>query len=202
MTARSKALIEDYLARAENAVTSLKGRKKLADENWPRWKEGIGRMLDEQNEVYISSLVTIPASLRGWALGRFAKEAGVEGLSFERDVIKKRKVSPDQLVQEMLGKGLLKGAIVMKQDKVVLSEFSEGGSTVMTALGIKLFSYMRTLAKNLGQHQPQSFAAVGEKTVIVIMRNRMLDSVLFISKDKFKEAVEQWKAKMKIFEAG
>jgi hypothetical protein len=202
MTARSKALIDDYLARVENAVSSLKGRKKLADDNWPRWKDSITKMLDEQNEVYVTSLVTVPASLRGWALGRYAKEAGVEGLSFERDVIKKRKVSPDQLVQEMLGKGLLKGAIIMKQEKVILAEFSEGGSTVMTALGMKLFSYMHALAKNLGQHQPQSFAAVGDKTVIVIMRNRLLDSILFVSKDKFKDAVEQWKAKMKIFEAG
>ncbi|MCI0503938.1 hypothetical protein L0Y65_04465 [Candidatus Micrarchaeota archaeon] len=202
MTARSKALIDDYLTRVDNAVSSLKGRKKLADENWPRWKEAIEKMLNEQNEVYISSLVTVPASLRGWALGKFAKEAGVEGLSFERDVIKKRKVSPDQLVLDMLGKGLLRGAIVMKQDKVVLAEFAEGGGTVMTALGLKLMSYMRTLARNLGQHQPQSFAAIGDKTVIVVMRSRMLDSILFISKDKFKDAVEQWKAKMKIFESG
>ncbi len=202
MTARSKALIDDYLARVENGITSLRGRKKLADENWPRWKDAIAKMLEEQNEVYTSSLVTIPASLRGWALGRYAKETGVEGLTFERDAIKKRKISPTELVSDLIGKGLIKGAVVMKQDKVVLSEFAEGGTTVMTALGMKLFSYMRTLARNLGQHQPQSFAAVGEKTVIIIMRNRMNDSILIISKDKFREAVEQWKAKMKIFEAG
>ncbi|MFH0885188.1 MAG: hypothetical protein V1861_05765 [Candidatus Micrarchaeota archaeon] len=202
MTARSKALIDDYLMRVENSINSLKGRKKLADENWPRWKETIAKMLDEQGDVYISSLVTVPASLRGWALGRYGKEAGTEGLSFERDAIKKRKVSPDELVRDMIGKGLIKGAIVIKQEKVVLSEFAEGGNTVMTALSLKLYSYIKTLAKNLGQHQPQSFAAIGDKTVIIMMRNRMLDSILVISKDKFKDAVEQWKAKMKIFEAG
>lgn len=202
MTARSKALIDDYLMRVETGISSLKGRKKLADENWPRWKETITKMLDEQGEVYVSSLVTVPASMRSWALGKYGKEAGTEALSFERDAIKKRKVSPDELVRDMIGKGLLKGAIVLKQDKVVLSEFAEGGNTVMTALSLKLYSYMKSLAKNLGQHQPTSFAAVGDKTVIVMMRNRMLDSMLVISKDKFKDAVEHWKAKMKIFEAG
>lgn len=202
MTARSKALIDDYLMRVESGISSLKGRKKLADDNWPRWKETISKMLDEQGEVYTSSLVTVPASLRGWALGRYGKEAGTDALSFERDSIKKKKVSPDELVRDMIGKGIIKGAIVLKQDKVVLAEFAEGGNTVMTALGLKLYSYMKSLAKNLGQHQPQSFAAVGDKTVIIMMRNRMLDSILVISKDKFKDAVELWKAKMKIFEAG
>jgi hypothetical protein len=202
MTARSKALIDDYLSRVETAIASLRGRKKLSDDNWPRWKESISKMLEEQGEVYVTSLITIPASLRGWALGRYAKEAGTEGLSFERDVIKRKKVSPDLLVQDLLGKGLIKGAMVMKQEKVVFSEFADGAGTVMTALGIKLFSYMRMLAKNLGQHQPQSFAAIGDKVVIVMMRSRMVDSMLFIPKDKFKDAVETWKAKMKIFDAG
>jgi len=38
--------------------------------------------------------------------------------------------------------------------------------------------------------------------VLVIMKNRTIESVLFIHKAKFKEAMEQWKASMKALEAG
>ena len=201
MNTRSKTLIEENLARIEHGISSLKERKKLADNNWPKWKENIAKLIGEQNEVYTSSLITIPASLRAWALGRYAKEVGTEGIVFERDAIKKKKVSPDQLVREMVECNLIKGAVVMKQDKIVLSEFAEGSSTVMSALTLKLTSYLSSLAKNLGQHPPQSFVVVGDKYVVVIMKNRTFDSVLFLSKDKFKEAIEQWKAKTKIFES-
>jgi len=202
MSARSKALIDDYMARVEAALSGLKGRKKLADENWPRWKDNVAKLLDEQGEVYTASLITIPASLRGWALGRFAKETGMEGLSFDRDAIKKKKVSPEQLVQDLVGKGLIKGAIVFKQDKVVFSEFAEGGTTIMTALGLKLLGYLRSLSRNLGQHNPQSFAALGDKVVVVMMRSRVHDSLVFVGKEHFRDAIEQWKTKMKAFESG
>jgi hypothetical protein len=202
VTARSKAIIDDDLSKTESAISSLKEKKRLADENWPKWKETIGKMLEENNEVYVSSLVTVPSSLRNWAFGRYVKEAGVEGVVFERDSLKRKKVSPEQLVQDMINKGLVKGAIVMKQDKVILSEFAEGSGTVMSALTVKLVSYLKSLAKNLGQHQPQSFVVQGERVVVVLMKNRTVDSVLFLSKDKFKDAIEQWKTKIKAFEGG
>jgi hypothetical protein len=202
MTARTKAVIDENLSKAESALSSLKERRRLADENWPKWKENIAKGLEEQDEVYIASLVTVPASLRAWALGRYVKEAGGEGVVFERDSLKKKKVSAPELVSELIEHGVLRGAIILKQDKAVLSEFSEGSGTVMTALALKLSSYLRSLAKNLGQHPPTSFVAVGDKTVVVIMKGRLTDSVLFISKDRFKEAIEQWKAKMKLIEGG
>jgi hypothetical protein len=202
VTARNKALIDEYLTRADSAVSSLKERKRIADESWPKWKESIARTLGEQNEIYTSSLVTIPASLRAWALGRYVKEVGAEGITFERDSLRKKKVAPEEIVREMIDHNLIKGAIVLKQDKIVVSEFGEESGTVMAALTLKLNNYLQSLAKNLGQHPPQSFVSIGDKTVIVLMKNRVVDAVLFLNKDKFKEAVEQWKAKMKVFESG
>lgn len=200
-TARNKALVDEYLSRADSAVSSLRERKRIADESWPKWKDSIAKMMEEQNEVYTSSLITVPASLRTWALGRYVKEVGAEGISFERDSLKKKKVSPQQLVREMIDHELLKGAVVLKQDKIMVSEFGEGGGTVASALTLKLNSYLQSLAKNLGQHPPQSFVSVGEKNVIVMMKNRTVDAVLFLNKDKFKDAVEQWKVKAKILES-
>jgi hypothetical protein len=202
MSAQSKAVIDEQLIRVDNATDSLIERKKIADENWPKWKENIARLLDEQNEVYTSTLITIPASLRGWALGRYVKEVGIENLAFERDSIKKKKYTAKQLVHEMIKRGLVKGAVIMRHDKVETSNFADGNATVMTVLALKLKAYMDSLAKNLGQHKPQSFASVGNKTVILYLRDKTIDSFLFLPKDKFKEAVEQWKTKVKILERG
>ncbi|MBU0532928.1 hypothetical protein KKB44_05545 [Candidatus Micrarchaeota archaeon] len=198
MTPRSKALIDEYLGRAERTRSSLKEKKKLADENWLKWKEMIAKLLEEQDEVYSSSLVTIPASLRTWALGRYAKE---EGILMDRDAIKKVKITPEKVVREMIKKDLIKGIIILKKEAVVLTEFSDGSNTVVNALALKLRNYLRSLAKNLGQHQPQSYVAIGEKTVIVLMKGQIMESILILEKAKFNEAIEQWKTKMKMLES-
>ncbi|MEW6722347.1 MAG: hypothetical protein AB1324_03730 [Candidatus Micrarchaeota archaeon] len=202
MTARTKAVIDEDLSKVERAVSGLKERKRLTDESWAKWKESIAKGLSEQGEVYTSSLVTIPASLRNWALSRYVKEEGAEGLVFERDSIKRKKVTPEQMVQDLVQRGFIRGAVVMKDDKPIVSEFAEGGGTVMTALSMKLASYLKSLAKNLGQHEPVSFIAQGERRVIVMMKGRTVYSIVFVNRDKFKDAMEQWKAKMKLFEGG
>ena len=199
MTGRTKALIDEGTNKAENAMASLKERKRLADESWPKWKDMISKSVEEQNEVYVSSLVTIPSSLRTWALARFVREAG-DSVILDRDVLKKKKVSAEGLVKDMINKGLIRGAIVIKQDKIVMAEFAEGGGTVTSVLALKLRSYLLSLAKNMGQHAPQSFISIGDKQVVVIMKGRNLESVLFISKAKFNDAIEQWKANSKALE--
>jgi Na+/citrate or Na+/malate symporter len=62
-------------------------------------------------------------------------------------------------------------------------------------LSLKLRSYLHSLAKSLGQHAPASFATVGGKNVLVLMKTAELESMLIIPKDKFKEAVEEFKKK-------
>ncbi|MFH1785369.1 MAG: hypothetical protein ABH842_02990 [Candidatus Micrarchaeota archaeon] len=198
--ARNRALIEEQLVHVENAIGSLKERKKIADDNWVKWKENIAKLLDEHGEVYAASLVTVPASLRPWALSKYVKESAAEGVFFERDALKKRHLTPGQLAEEMVEKGLLNGAVVLKQGKVIVSEFAKQNATVQTALTIKLMTYLGSLAKNLGQHEQQSFVSIGEKEVIVMMKYNNNDAILFMSKDKFKDAVEHWKAKTKIIE--
>lgn len=201
MTAQTKTIVDEQLTRVENAISSLRERKKIADESWPKWRDNIAKLLEEQEEVYVSTLVTIPASLRSWALGRYAKEVGTENLTFDRDSLKRRKVTAENLVQETIKRGVIKGAVVLKHKKIEASEFTEGGNTVMRILALKLRAYAHALAKELGQHEPRTFAVVGGKDVILFMKGRTLESLIFMSRDKFKEAVEQWKNKMKVLEA-
>jgi hypothetical protein len=201
MTVQNKTLVDEYTTRIEGAMKSLDNKKKLADENWAKWSTGITKLLDEQEEVYASSLVDIPVSLRTWALGRYLKEKATEGIVLDHDTLKRKKVTVDHIVREMLEHQVIKGAIVMKDDKVEFAEFSDGSSeTVRSVLSLKLRTYMNSLARNIGQKEPVSLLVVGSSIAMVYLHERNRDGFLFVGKDKFAQAVEQWKAKTKMLE--
>jgi hypothetical protein len=197
MTNRSKKVLDDDLNRVEAAIERLTERKKMADDNWPKWSDAINRMLGEQNEVYVSSMITIPASLRTWALRRYANEFGNDSIIFERDSLKKKEVSPQYMLKGLIDRKLIKGAVVIKKDKVIAAQMQEGAATVSSVLAIKLRNYLKSLSRSLGQHEPVSFATVGSKNVFVLMKIADLESAMFIPKDKFKEAVAEFKKKAK-----
>jgi len=193
MSARSRTVIDDDLNRVENAIGSLTERKRTADANWPKWKEMMSQMLTERNELYAASLSSVPSSLRLWAMGKYVKEMG-GGVVLDRDAIKKKKITAGRFVQEMLDKGLIKGAVTINDDRIGLSEFGGRSETVLAALALKMRSYLRTLGRNLAQKEPNSLVAIGKDTVIVYLRDHHFQSVVFVKKDKFKEAMEKWKA--------
>jgi hypothetical protein len=199
---RTKTMIDDKLSAVESAVSSLKQRKRLADENWSKWQDNITKLLEEQNEVYASSLVTIPASLRPWAINKYFKEAEGESIVLEHDGLKKKKISMEGVIHDMINKGLLRGAVVIRQDSIKHAEFAEGSGTVTKALLLKLRTYMKSLAKKLGQHAPQSFISVGTKEVLLYMKDRSGESFIVVSRGKFNEALEHWKGKMQLLEKG
>jgi len=199
MTPRSKALVEEYLSRVESAMEKLEDKKKMADEKWQTWKEYIGKVLSERNEIYASSLTAVPASMRLWVLNKYMKEAAEEGLVFERDVLKKKKVSPLFTLKEMTSAGLLKGGIVFSGNNVVASWLEKGKSpTVHMALVFKLRNYLSSLGRNMGLGDLLSFVAVGSDTVFVLLRDGGREAALFVSKDRFRDAIEEWKKKSKM----
>ncbi len=199
MTPRTKALTEEYLSRIESATEKLEEKKKLADENWQAWKEYITKILSERNEVYSSSLTSIPSSMRIWALNRYMKETGEEGLVFERDMLKKKKVSPLYTIKEMTAAGFLKGGIVFSGNNVTASWLEHGKSpTVQAALILKLRNYLNSLGKNMDIGDVLSFVAVGNDTVFVLTKTAGAEAALFVNKDKFREAIDEWKKKSKM----
>jgi hypothetical protein len=195
MTARTKRVIEDDLTKIEGAIERLTERKKMADESWGKWSATIENMLVEQNEVYLTSLITVPASLRTWALRRYVKERGMEGIIFERDSIKKKHITPDTLLKSMIERKLIAGAVVLKKDKVLVAKMAQGSATVPSVLTLKLHAKLKALSKALGQHEPVSFATVGSKFVLVMMKTADLESMLIIPRENFKEAIEEFKKK-------
>ncbi len=200
MTPDSKKMIEKDLGDVESAIERLAERKKTADASWPKWSEHINQLLAEQDEVDISSLITVPASLRAWCLSRYAREHAAEGVVFEHDGIKKKKVTSESLIAGMVAHGLLEGAIVIRKDELAAAHMARGAATVPAALSLKLRGYLRSLAKSLGHAELSSFAAVGDRLVFVIMKDEDTDSALFIPREKFKDTIEEWKKKSKLLQ--
>jgi len=198
MNARSKKIIDDDLADVERALEKLKEKMRLAEENWSKWEEMIDKMLVEHGEAYDTSLSSVPSSLRGWVMTKYAKAHKTQGISFEGNVLKRKKVSPEKLFSSMMAKGLYSGVVVLKNDEVVLAKMASGSATVSKVLAIKLKRYLLSFGKNMGHGEPTSFAAVGSKNVIVFMKDKDIESLLFVQKAKFKEAVESWKANVRI----
>ena len=197
MTPSSIRTIEDHLAKVENAIESLHDRKALADENWPAWKESIRKMLSEKNVVNAAMLTSIPSTLRTWALIRYAKEEGDEELIFEKDVLKRKKTTVRMLIKELVKEGFMEGAIVLRNEKIEASYFEGKSATVHIALLYRLRGYLNSLGKALALGTPVSFVSVGNKSVFVLMKTSGYECGLFVQREKFREAIEKWKTKIR-----
>jgi hypothetical protein len=199
MNVQNKVLVDEYGSRVENAVKSLADKRKLIEDNWPKWSASITKLLEGQEEVNVYYLVDIPVSLRAWAVGRYLREKGNEGIVLDHEVLKRKRMTLDQIVRDMLERKMITGAIVMNDEKVEFAEFTDGSSeTVRSVLLLKLRAYMNSLARNTGQRGPVSLLVVGNNIAMVYLREKNADNFLFIGKDKFTQTMEQWKARTKM----
>jgi hypothetical protein len=196
----SKQFVEHSLFEIEGALQRLLEKKHLITENWPKWRETISSMLNESDEVHTNALVAIPHSLRAWALTKYLKEHSAAGLVYEGETLRRKSLRPERVIKDMISKGLLEGAVLVKNGKVLLVEVKKGSSTVVGILTLKLINYTMSTVKNLGQHTFSTIAAVGERLVIVLIRHQLIDTLFFVEKEKFKDAIEEWNAKLKLIE--
>ncbi len=193
----SRKIVDDELTRVEEAIERLHERKNQTEQNWDKWKDAIYKLMDESGEVHPNNLLVVPASLRSWALQRFLKEYSNQGIVMEGDSLKRKEITPDMSIKQMVDKRLLLGAIVSKNGKIVANKISKGNSTLVGALTVKLLNYLKSVPRELGQHELTSLATIGEKYVLVLVKQGTTDSLLMIEKEKFKEAMDEWKTKMK-----
>ncbi len=202
MDAYSKQSIEHALLEVELALQRLSEKKKLIIDNWQRWNETITSAIEENEEVSTNMLLGIPPSLRIWALTKYAKEHTDSNLVYEGDVLKRRSVNPDMAAKEMIRKGLVTGMVLVRDGKIIFVQIAKGSTGVTSVLAIKLINYTLSLVKKLGQHTYSTIAAVGDRLVLVLMHHSTVDAIMFIEKDKFKNAIEEWKNKLKLIEKG
>ncbi len=193
----SKREVENHLIKIEGALQRLEERKRIAQENWEAWKTDIHKQLEGTGEVYGSALTKIPPALRLWALRRFAQEHAE--VSLEGEVLKRREVSVDTVASNMLERGLFTGVVLTKDGKAVFSKVNGKSGTMAGALTTKLLDYMQVAIKEMALEEYNSIAIIGDSLVAIGLRHKTIDALLILKKERFKEAIEEWKAKMKNF---
>jgi len=192
----SRRIIEDELVRVEEALDAVHEKRRVADEKWADWSKDIEKMINETGEAYSAALVRIPSSLRSWAMNRYLTEHRKEGLVFERDSLKKKKIPPELSANALILNELLKGFFVIKGGKVTMSGVAKGSPSILKVLALKMYGYFKSMIKKLGYSDFASIVVEGGTTVIVIMKQRSADSVLIIERSKFNQAIEGWKERM------
>ncbi len=197
---RNKVLVEENTMRLEAAIASLHEKKRSLESKYPQWKAEISRLLAEMGEVSFTALATIPLTMRSLVISRYLKENVSEGLMLEGETIKKKKMTPDRAVSELLSKGLAKGVVLLKADVVIATGFAEVNPTVSTVLSLKLRTYARSLGKSLMQHEPGSVVIAGNETTVVYTKGVAYESVLMLKRANAKEALDIWNSKVKMLE--
>jgi hypothetical protein len=196
---RSRKLMDEYANQVDGAINGLNERRSVAEKNWSIWKNAIALALEEKNEVFASNLVSIPSTLRNWALSKYTIENSDAGLVFEGDMIKKKKITAEDVTANLLNKNLLLGAVVLKDGALAYSAMADGSGTVPSVLALKLIRYLKGLGNKMNIPDYDSVAVVGEKNVMALIRYRNVESVIFMQKEKFKDAIDDWKNKIKAF---
>ncbi len=185
---RAKHRIDSALDYVEENLSSLIERKKLAEEKWSSWKSSIGKLLKEHNEVSQASLTYIPHTLRLWALNKFAQED--EGYILEGETLKRRKLTPQIFVRELLSSELVKGAFILKKGKVVASEFAQDGSSVVKALSLKLRTNISIIvSRTAGAVKYFYFNTQGR--TILYSKIRSYEAFFVVDKNK-EEVLDRW----------
>lgn len=193
-----KGALEEYYTRMENFIASINERKKTADESWAKWRNLISQLLEENNEVYTTSLATIPVSLRSWALAKYMKENG-EGVIIERDALKKKRFDIKSFIASLIEKETIEGAVTIKDNELVDANFAEGSSTVRSAIMFKVEDHLSSLEKSLGK-QLKELKIEGERSAIQNRKHKNTETFIFADKKKINEAISIWNTKAKLIE--
>jgi len=199
MTPENAVVLAENLDKVEAALSSLEEKMKAVEENWPKWRAYIESELSEKNELNSAGLTEIPQNLRSWALAKYAKEHPADEIIFEKDVLKRKKITAPMLIREFARKNLLKSAIFIQNENIIASYCGEEKSaTTLSVLTLRLRAYLYSLGKAFGGGVPDSFVSVGDSSVLVISKIGRYETVLILPREKFKEAYEQIKEKVKL----
>jgi len=199
MSPENAVVLAENLDKVEAALNSLQERIKAVEENWPKWRAYIESELSEKNELNSAGLEGIPQNLRSWALAKYAKEQPADEIIFEKDILKRKKITAPMLIREFARKNLLKSAIFIQNENIITS-YCEGekSTTTLSVLTLRLRSYLYSIGKAFGGGIPDSFVSVGGSSVLVISKMGRYETVLILPREKFKEAYEQIKEKIKL----
>jgi len=189
----AKRTIDLDLSRVDDAIEALHEKKKTADENWAAWSSKISALVQENDEVYVSSLNFIPSSLRSWTLNKFVEEHKAEGFVFEDEAIKKKAISVGSVAEDLVKRGVFYGLVLTKFGKVLSARIKDTSDTVISILSLRSFAYLSTLVKNLRTGDYVSVVSIGSNLVLVFLKHEDFESMALVEKSKFKTSVAKLK---------
>ncbi len=192
----SKRVIEDELAKVEDAIENSQERKRVADEHWLDWDAKITGLLEESEEIHTNSLMFIPTSLRTWAMRKYTGAHSKEGLSLEGNAIKREVLTPEKIASRLITKKLLRGCILVKNNEIVFSSVSGASPSVFGALMLKLLGYAELTPKHIGRYDFDSMAAIGDHYVLMLTSHRTFKALLLIHRTAFKDVMNEWMLRM------
>lgn len=200
MTPENVAEVAEDLNRISAATEALEEKIKIAEENWLQWRTLIEKNLEEKNEVGPSSLQAVPADLRVWALSKYAAEHSPEEITYEKDVLRRKKITAPTMVKELTKRGVIKGALLIQNEQIVASCLEgDKSATAASVLLLRLRAYLYSLAKAMKTEEvPASFVSVGKNTVFIITKMGRYEAALILPRDKFKEGYDQFREKIKL----
>ena len=196
---KNKATLSEWGEKIDEAISSVSSKISSANDNWSKWESYISSMVSTSPHLTLPMLVSIPPSLRTFAVSKYVRAHSNE-VTFEGGVLTRKKLSYDSVISEMVKGGYIKGGILLRNEKPFVNLFSEDGGTVNSVLSLKIRSSAIAFSKSLLNKEPSSFVVVCENIAITYLRNVGFDAILFMEKDKYKDSVDMWKVKSKMVE--
>ncbi|MGV8176544.1 MAG: hypothetical protein ACP5NX_01980, partial [Candidatus Bilamarchaeaceae archaeon] len=197
--------------RIQDIADGLKERNENARKNWKAWEEEIReKTANEGRVVFPTQLVGVPVYVRDWAIKRYVKEHPEEGLMYDGEKIVQTRRAFRQEKNEEKGVPIVKeetpakpavpaekqyfNLVMFKDEKMESADIREGNRTVTTALVHKLRMNLDTIgAKLAGGAGATHVMGIGSKTVFVGLRDDGREGYFFVRKEKFNDALRQWK---------
>ena len=192
----AKQLIRFNKGRMETLEKRLDEKVEIMEEKWPEWEEELARALAGNEKVPMNTLLFIPMQWREWAVEKYISEHRKKGYVLEGDVIIKREIKVDKLLEkklrEMLKKKSVKQAVLLSEDVEAYNSFPKGKKSVADVLFLKLQEHVRVLSKKMGATQVKRFMVSGEKNAAVYLEYKNHQALVVSDRAKVKDVIGEW----------
>ncbi|MBD3389732.1 hypothetical protein GF415_02135 [Candidatus Micrarchaeota archaeon] len=192
----AKQLIRFNRGRMETLEKRLDEKVEIMEEKWPEWEGELAHALSGNEKVPMNTLLFIPMQWREWAVEKYISEHRKKGYVLEGDVIIKREIEVDKILEkklrEMLKKKSVKQAILLSEDVEAYNSFPKGKKSVANVLFLKLQEHIRVLSKKMGASQVKRFMISGEKNAAVYLEYKNHQALVVSDRAKVKDVIGEW----------
>ena len=194
-----KELLEVYMERMDGLEVKIGEKSKIAETEWPVWKEEISRRTSEKDIVPLSSLASIPSQWRKWAASRFMvenDEVALDGETIRRvDGISEKKT--EDVLKKLVNGGSAIGGVLLNKGGIISSLSKKGNHSIESVLAFRIASYAKTLGQKVFSSDCHGIVISGGRNVAVYVKGTEADGMLFATRGNVKEAFAEFEKRLK-----